>query len=108
MLRSNKIAYFNGPVSSLSSKPRKFWRRFQCLFRHSKSVKDTHLSVTANDFNNYFLVIPHKTFANVTSSVPTTLFVGKLFKDRTVPSLKFACADNEIVSSVVNSLDLHI
>ena len=56
---------------------------------------------------NHFLAIPHKTVANVTSTVPATVFVEKFFKDKTVPSLKFAHVDAEIVSSVVTSMDLH-
>jgi len=68
MLRSAKTAYFNGQTSTLSTKPGKFWRHFHCLSRHSKSVNnDVQLLVTANDFINHFLAIPHKTVANVSS-----------------------------------------
>ena len=107
MLRSAKTAYFNGLVSSLSSKPSKFWRHFQCLSGHSKTTKSTQILATANDFNNHFLAIPHKTVVNVTSTVPATVFVEKIFKGKSVLSLMFAHVDAEIVSSVVTSLDLH-
>ena len=51
--------------------------------------------------------IPHKTIADVTSTVPATEFVERLFDNRAVPSMQFACVDIEIVSSIINSLDIH-
>ena len=57
---------------------------FFLIYRHTcskKSIEDTQLLVTAYDFNNHFLAIPHKTVANLIFSVPALLcmFVEKLF-----------------------------
>jgi len=104
MLQSAKTAYFNGLISTFSTKPGKFWRHFHCLSRRSKSANnDVQLLVTANDFNNHFLAIP---VANVSSSVPATEFLDKHFGDWIVPTLQFSHVDYEIVSSIVSSLDL--
>ena len=108
MLRSAKTAYFNGLISSMGTKPGKFWRHFWCLSRHTKGVNgNTQLSVTANDFNNHFLAIPYKTVVNVTSTVPATEFLDRLFVNRVVPPLEFSFIDSETVSSVVSGLDFH-
>ena len=99
---------FNGLTSSLGTKPGKFWRHFRCLSRRTKDVNgNTQLSVTAYDFNNHFLAIPYKTVAYVTSTVPATEFLDRLFGDRIVPPLEFSYIDSEIVSSVVSGLDFH-
>ena len=36
-------------------------------------------AVTADDFNDYFLSIPHKTVANVVSAVSPTVYMDRLF-----------------------------
>ena len=85
----------------MGTKPGKFWRHFRCLSRRTKGVNgNTQLSLTANDFNNHF----YKTAANVTSTVPATEFLDRLFGDRVVPPLDI---DSGIVSSVVSGLDFH-
>ena len=39
--------------------------------------------------------------------MPATKFVEGFFDNRAVPSMQFAYVDVEIVSSIVNSLDIH-
>ena len=74
------------------------------FIRRTKGVNgNTQLSVTANDFNNHF----YKTVANVTSTVPATEFLDRLFGDRVVPPLEFSYIDSGTVSSVVSGLDFH-
>ncbi|MCY3928858.1 MAG: hypothetical protein OXG81_11355 [Acidobacteria bacterium] len=105
MLRSAKAAYFDELGSSLKSKPGKFWRHFQSLSKHSKSICNSQFSATADAFNDYFLSIPYKTVANVTSTVPATEYMDKLY-DRATPSLEFVPVDVESVSSLISSLHI--
>ena len=65
MLRSAKADYFTNLASSSKSKPAWFWKHFQSLSRRSRSVCGSQVVATANDFNDYFLLIPYKTVANV-------------------------------------------
>ena len=106
MLWSAKTAYFNGLISSLSSNFGDTSNVYLGVLRHW--TKSTQISATTNDFNNHFFGISiRKIVANVTSTVPATVFAEKIFKDKTIPFLMFAHVDTEIVSSVVTSLDLH-
>jgi len=50
-------------------------------------------------FNEYFLSIPHKTIANVTSSMPACEFLEKFLGNKPVPPMQFSRVDVEIVSS---------
>ena len=45
----------------------------------SKSHSDIQFSATANTFNKHFLSIPHRTVADVTSTVPATEFMKRFF-----------------------------
>ena len=103
MLRSAKAAYFHDLASSLKSKPGKFWKHFQPLSRRSKSACEVQVSATADAFNDHFLSIPYKTVANVVSTVPASVYMGKLF-DVTIPSLVFVPVDVESVSLIISSL----
>ena len=97
------MGYFSDLASSLKSKPAKFWKHFHSLSRRSRPACGSQVSATANDFNDYFLLIPHKTVANVVSTVPPTEYMDRLFGGG-VPSLKFVPVDVESVSSIVSSL----
>ena len=103
MLRLAKAEYFSGLASSLRDKPAKFWKHFQSLSKRSRSVCEGQVTVTADDFNDYFLSIPYKTVANVVSVVPPTEYMDKLF-GVDVPTLKFIPVDVESVSLIVSSL----
>ena len=103
MLRSAKAAYFHDLASSIKSKPGKFWKHFQPLSRRSKSACEIQVSATADAFNDHFLSIPYKTVANVVSTVPASVYMGKLF-DVTIPSLVFVPVDVESVSLIISSL----
>ena len=105
MLRSAKAAYFDELASSLKSKPGKFWKHFQSLSKHSKSICNSQFSAMADTFNDYFLSIPYKTVANVTSTVPATEYMDKLY-DQATPSLEFVPVDVESVSSLISSLHI--
>ena len=107
MLRSAKAKYFENLSSMLRSNPGRFWRRFQCLSRRSRPTNDTQLSVTAEEFNQHFLSIPHKTVANVASTVPACGFLKNFLHNKTVPSIQFSYVDTELVSSLITSLDTH-
>ena len=73
------------------------------MSKHSKSICNSQLSATADAFNDYFLSIPYKTVANVTSTVPATEYMDKLY-DRAIPSLEFVPVDVESVSFLISSL----
>ena len=96
MLRSGKAKYFSDLASSLRGKPSKFWKHFQSLSRYTRSVCGGQATVTADDFNDYFLSIPYKTVANVVSTVPPTEYMDGVF-DVDTPTLKFIPVDVESV-----------
>jgi len=58
-------------------------------------------------FNEYFLSIPHKTIATVTSSMPACEFLEKILEDKSVAPMQFSSVDDGMVSSVVTNLSVH-
>ena len=101
------ILHFSDLSTSLRGNLGKFWRHFQSLSKFSKPHSDIQFSNTADTFNKHFLSIPYRTIADVTSTVPATEFMERFFDNRVVPSMQFAYVDIEIVSSIVNNLDIH-
>jgi len=58
-------------------------------------------------FNKHFLLIAHKTVANVRSDVPACEFLEKFLENTPVPPMQFSRVDVETVSSLVANLDVH-
>ena len=105
MLRSAKAAYFSDLAFSLKSKPSKFWRHFRCLSKQLKSRCDVQFSAMADTFNDYFLSIPLKTVANVTSTIPASEYMDG-FCSGIIPTSEFVPVDIESVSTLISALHI--
>ena len=100
MLRSSKSNYISELAKNMKSQPSKFWDKMSYLT--SKKV-GSDVTGTADEFNNYFLSIPHQIVADVPAiNISPTSFIEHL---RDVPTFLFSHVSKEEVYYLIRDLN---
>lgn len=108
ILRKCKSTYFNHLAGDLKNDPKKFWRSVSHISKSTPRNCTTSLTHTADEFNNFFLDIPHQIASSLEKvNVSPTSYLSKTNNPIDYPSFQFKPVDESDIMSCLQEAKTH-